>query len=415
MSRASRFGRHALTGVAALAVLSTAPLAVATKGSNTNDILKVRGGATEVTLDAGAAGALTSLGVSVAPTGKAYATKSGAIRFPITRGSVDAETLAGQIRHAGGLKFSAGTTSLVLDRYHINIDGSPDLSARVNRKGPDRIELFDVDVSGLKVGSEKGRTILSGVKLTLSDDAAAALNATFGVSAFGEGLAIADAKVSTNARERTVKVPKKLRLDRGWTTVALDPGTAGVLSDNGVTVAPVGRAKAGASGISFPITRGKVRTANLAGWIGHRGGLSLSVETVQQQKTAPPTTHNPAPPATTTEPKAPVEVSTTKVTLKRFLINTKTGKLTGAVYVNGERAGRLPLFALGVDNVQTVQTKRFLRVTDVDLSLTKEAADALNASFGVNLFAEGLPVGTAKVRSRALNYYGWYRYYRGRR
>ncbi len=383
MSRAFGLGRQALIGVVLLSMLAFAPFAFATKGSTTNDVLKLRGGATEVTLDARAAGALQSLGVSVAPTGKAYATKSGAIRFPITRGKVDADTLAGQIRHAGGLQFSAGDTSLVLDRYHINIDGAPDLSARVNGTGPDRIELFDVDLSGLQVGSEKGKTILSGVKLTLSDTAAGALNATFGVNAFAEGLAIADAAVTTYARERTVRVPNKLRLYRGVTTVALDPATAGVLTDNGVAVAPVGRASAGVSGISFPITRGKVETATLAGKIGHRGGLSLTA-------------------------------GETNVTLKRFIIDTTAGQLTGVAYVNGEKVGRLPLFSLGVDKVETVLAKRFLRVTGVELALTKDAADALNASFGVTLFAEGLSIGTAKVRARSANYYWSYRAYRNR-
>lgn len=383
MSHASRLSRQMLAGAVLLAMLAFAPFAFATKGSTTNDVLKLRGGATEVTLDAGAAGALQSLGVNVAPTGKAYATKSGAIRFPITRGEVDAETLAGQIRHAGGLEFSAGKTSLTLDRYHINIDGSPDLSARVNRMGPDRIELFDVDVSGLQVGSEKGKTILSGVKLTLSDTAAGALNATFGVDAFAEGLAIADARVKTYARERTVRVPDKLRLYRGWTTVALDPATAGVLTDNGVAVAPIGRAKAGASGISFPITRGKVATATLAGKIGHRGGLSLTA-------------------------------GKTTVSLKRFVIDTTTGKLSGVVYVGDKRIGRAPLFNIDAGTAQTVLTKRFLRVTDVQLSLTSEAAALLNDTYGVNLFAEGLSIGTAKVRARTGNYYWWYRYYRSR-
>lgn len=63
-----------------------------------------------VTLDPGAAGALTSLGISVAPTTPAYATKSGAVRFPITLGVVDSTDLTGQIRHAGGLVFTKGTT-----------------------------------------------------------------------------------------------------------------------------------------------------------------------------------------------------------------------------------------------------------------------------------------------------------------
>ena len=373
MSLINRVARRTLIGGVAAATLVAAPLVVAHKGaSDTNDVLKLRGGATEVTLDAGTAGVLGSLGVSVAPTGHAYATKSGAIRFPIPRGEVDAETLAGQIQHSGGLKFSAGKTSLKLNKYNINIDAKPDLSARVNNAWYDRIELFDVDVSGLKVGQEKGRTVLSGVKLTLTDDAAAALNATFGVDAFAEGIAIGDAVVRTKASPRTVAIPKKLSLRHGATTVALDPATAGVLTQNGVTVAPEGVAKAGASGISFPVYRGKVDSSSLAGKISHRGVLSLSA-------------------------------GKTKVRLYRFVIDTTSGELTGVVRVNNKWVGRIPLFKLGTDELQTVQSGRRLRLTDVKLTLTKDAAGALNSVFGVTFFAEDLSIGKAKVRTAVVN------------
>ena len=370
MPRTALLARRSLIGAVALSTVAFAPFALATKKSGpTDDVLKLRGGATEVSLDAGAAAALQTLGVAVAPTGKAYATKSGAIRFPITRGQVDAETLAGQIRHAGGLKLSAGKTALVLDRYHINIDTNPDLSARVNRTGPDRIELFDVDTSGLSVGTEKGRTVLSGVKLTLSDTAAAALNATFGVDAFGEGLAIADATVRTKASARSVRVPMKLSLRRGFTTVALDPGTAGVLADNGVKVQPIGSARPGVSGVSFPITRGTLANGTLAGEIKHRGGLRFAA-------------------------------GHTNVAVTSFGIDTRTGTVSGDLYVNAAFVARAPLFNLGVDGLETVQTRGFLRATGFGLTLTGDAADALNGAFGVDLFAEGLAVGTAKTRSR---------------
>ena len=81
-------------------------------------------------LDPGAAGALTSLGISVAPTGRAYAGKKG-ISFPITFGVVDAQTLAGQIRHAGGLVLTKGATKVYLTRYFIDIDDTPSLSGLV--------------------------------------------------------------------------------------------------------------------------------------------------------------------------------------------------------------------------------------------------------------------------------------------
>ena len=325
MTPLNRVARRTLIGGVVAATLVGAPLVAAHKGaSETNDVLKLRGGATEVTLDAGTAGVLESLGVSVAPTGHAYATKSGAIAFPIPRGEVDAETLAGQIIHSGGLRFTAGKTSLKLNQYNINIDAKPDLSARVNNAWHDRIELFDVDVSGLEVGEQKGHTVLSGVKLTLTDDAAAALNATFGVDAFAGGIAIGDAVVKTKATPKAVSIPRNLKLRQGATTVALDPATAGVLESNGVAVGAEGVAKAGASGISFPVYRGKLDSSTLAGKISHRGYLSLTV-------------------------------GKTKVRLYRFVIDTTSGELTGKVRVNNTWVGRIPLFKLGLDDPQAVQ------------------------------------------------------------
>ena len=87
-------------------------------------------GATTVALDPGAAGALTSLGIQVAPTGPASTGKAG-ISFPITFGVVDANDLTGQIRQSGGLVFTKGATKVYLSRYFIDIDATPSLSGKV--------------------------------------------------------------------------------------------------------------------------------------------------------------------------------------------------------------------------------------------------------------------------------------------
>ena len=58
--------------------------------------------------------------------------------------------------------------------------------------------------------------------------------------------------------------------------LALDPGTAEVLTENKVEVAPVGPASAGDDGIAFPITGGEVDSETLAGTIDHSGGLEFS-------------------------------------------------------------------------------------------------------------------------------------------
>jgi hypothetical protein len=196
----------AAAAVAALA-LTLVPGAQATKAPPkappATDVLLYRG-ATTVALDPGAAGALQRLGVSVAPTGPAYASKAG-ISFPITLGVVDGGDLTGQIRHSGGLVFAKGATKVYLSRFFIDIDASPSLSGLVGAAPGtgDRAELFALDLSGLDVQAGRHRIALSGVKLTLTAGAAAALNGAFGTSDFTEGLPIGTATV----KARTWAVP----------------------------------------------------------------------------------------------------------------------------------------------------------------------------------------------------------------
>ena len=163
-------------------------------------------GATTVTLDAGAGAALGSLGISVAPTKPAYAGKDG-ISFPISLGVVDSTTLAGQIRHFGGLVFAKGATKVYLTRYFIDIDDSPSLSGLVGvgQPGTSRADLFSLDLSKLKVEPGYRSITLSGVTLKLTAGAAAALNTAFGdgASPFTEGLVIGTATV----KARTYTVP----------------------------------------------------------------------------------------------------------------------------------------------------------------------------------------------------------------
>jgi len=176
----------AAAAIAALA-LSFAPGAQATKGTPAQavdaDTLLHRG-TTSVALDAGAAAALKPLGISVASAKPAHATKSG-IPFPITLGVVDSSTLAGQIRHAGGLVLSKGPIEVHLTRYFIDIDDTPSLSGRVGTAPGtgDRADLFALDLSGLKVDAGRRHIQFSGIALKLTAGAAAALNGAFGQGA----------------------------------------------------------------------------------------------------------------------------------------------------------------------------------------------------------------------------------------
>lgn len=194
----SKFNRVTLMLVAITALVAVAlvpALATAKKSSGKTLKLKASGGTT-LKLDAGTAEALTSLGVSVAPISPAKAGSKG-ITFPITGGKVNSKTLAGNIKHSGGLRFTKGSTTVDLTRYTINIDKKPDLVATV---GDARVSILSLDLSKLRNNS-KGKNIkLSGVKASLTAAAAGALNQAFSTTAFTEGLVLGTATVSAKVK-----------------------------------------------------------------------------------------------------------------------------------------------------------------------------------------------------------------------
>jgi hypothetical protein len=116
----------------------------------------------------------------------------GARAFPITRGRVDAGTLAGLVRHSGGLSLTKGSTRVELTRFDIVIDGSPQLTALV---GGSRVPILNLDVSGLTRDVDGLDVTLGNVRATLTAEAAAALNQAFSTTAFSEGLLIGVAAV----------------------------------------------------------------------------------------------------------------------------------------------------------------------------------------------------------------------------
>lgn len=189
MSHASR-KTHLAFLVAAIAALALIPAAATGKSKSKTLTFKKTGGTT-LKLDAGTADALTSLGITVAPIDGAKASSKG-ITFPITGGRVNSKTLAGNIKHRGGLSFTKGSTVVELTKYTINIKKNSDLVASL---GADRVAILNLDLSKLK-NKSRGKSInLSGVKGSLTAGAAAALNGAFETTAFTEGLVLGTATV----------------------------------------------------------------------------------------------------------------------------------------------------------------------------------------------------------------------------
>jgi hypothetical protein len=155
-------------------------------------------GATTLALSDGAAGALSSLGITLAPLKPARAGEDG-VAFPITAGKLDRKTYAGRIKHAGGLSLTRGSTVVKLRNFWINVDGAPDLTARV---GSSRVSILDLDLSGAKISRSGRKLTIAGVRATLTAAAAGALNDAFETDAFKEGLEIGTATVSGRAAKR---------------------------------------------------------------------------------------------------------------------------------------------------------------------------------------------------------------------
>jgi hypothetical protein len=182
--------------VVAVSLVATAAFAQQTK--------TVEGGVTSVALSETFTGALTSLSVTpgvVAPS----RLREGVAFFPIVGGAIDLDTAAGNIVHSGGLTLTAGSIEVRLQSFLIDTTATPPVLTGIvvaNNKLVGRIPLFHVVLpSGFSVPlkAQDGFILqLKGVGLTLSANAATALNGVFGLSggqAIPAGLPIGTASV----------------------------------------------------------------------------------------------------------------------------------------------------------------------------------------------------------------------------
>lgn len=125
----------------------------------------------------------------VAPTPVTPTADAARYSFPIPFGKVDAMTLAGYIRHRGGLLLAQRNmdnswTALSLTDYTIRIDADPDLVATVN--GGARASIADLDLSAAQIDrfkkNRRAYVRIGNVGVTLNKTATDAIDATFGTS-----------------------------------------------------------------------------------------------------------------------------------------------------------------------------------------------------------------------------------------
>ncbi|MFO1323084.1 MAG: hypothetical protein U1F15_03375 [Burkholderiales bacterium] len=148
--------------------------------------------------------ALTTLGIT--PSKNLPATLYQRIGyFPIVGGRLDAATAKGEIPHSGGLKLTKGATQVVLSDFIIDTaSGAPKLTGVVTANGSivGRITLFNLALPALALplmlpaGPEV--LLIEGNKVTLSQEAATALNGAFATNAFVPGFNIGIASVYGN-------------------------------------------------------------------------------------------------------------------------------------------------------------------------------------------------------------------------
>jgi hypothetical protein len=344
------------------------------------EFLQLKGVSTSLDLDPATAKVLADNKVGVAPVAPATVSQNGGtttVSFPITEGYVavypqsQPDYIRGTVSHSGGLRFTAGGKSLTVTDFIVN-PGTSQLSATV--EGKDVAQILDLDGTNVRISQDaQGQTRLDGTVATLSQTGADALNTTFGVSLFTRGVPLGVVHLVANGTPGSRQTPQSQFVQvKGVTSVDLDPGTAKVLADNKVGVAPVAPATASQNGatttVSFPITEGYVsvypqsEAPFIRGAFSHSGGLTFTA-------------------------------GGKSLTVTDFIVNPGSSTLTATS--GGQGAQILDLDGSNVQVSQDPQGQTHLDGTVATLSQT--GADALNKTFGVSLFKQGIPLGVVHV------------------
>ena len=354
-------------------------------GDTVTAIPSLTGVGTSVTIDAGTAGALKSLGVGLAPSGTAtFEASTSTITFPITSGyaevhsnrAVEPGYIMGSVNHQGsGFTLSAGDTEVGLSDFVVD-PGNSMLYGTVG--GQPGVPLLALDGTNVKVGMESGNVVLQGTVAKLTDTAAGALNKAFNTSAIKSGtplgvvrlVAKGAATVSDANVDKTAVIS---RLGGKQTAVKLDADTAKALQSLGVSVAPVGSAKfdSATSTVSFPITGGfaaihsdkSYKPGYIAGNVIHEAsGLRFS------------------------KGNQSIEVTD-------FVVDPGASTLTASA---GGKSG-IPLLLLDGTNVKVASEGSDVILEGTVAKLTATGATALNSTFGVTAFKEGIPLGVVTL------------------
>lgn len=158
----------------------------------------VDAGGTTVDLAGEFVARLDAEGIGRSPLPKTESRGNGLL-FPIVSGTVGRSTVAGRLRHLGGLALVRGETTLRLERPILDLRDGGELSVLV---GTSRVSLGTVSTAGATAepGDATEPFVVRDVGLTLTAAAADALNGAFGSSAFAAGQPLGTALVWAKAR-----------------------------------------------------------------------------------------------------------------------------------------------------------------------------------------------------------------------
>lgn len=334
-----------------------------------------RVGTTAVSLSNDLIGALSSLGIRVRGFGDTQI-RNGIADFQITGGSANLNTTQVEIIHSGGLTLRRGERTRVnlTDFVISNQSGRPVLTGLVtvngNRVG--RVPLFNLQIGNLETSTQNGliNLDLERVQVSLTQEAATALNQVFQVNAFTPGFNVGNAEVDAFVNPNTGNIVPVRQLSVGDTSVAFSNDLVSALGALDIQVEGFGGTQIKNGVANFLITGGAADLDTAKVEVIHSGGLIF-------------------------------KAGDTAVKLTDFVISNLGDRtvLTGLVTANGNLLGRVALFNLQVGGLET-STQLGLINLDLErvrVSLTGEAAAALNQIFEVNAFTAGFNIGTAEV------------------
>ena len=143
----------------------------------------VIGRSTHVVVNPAISAALKRADITV--TAIAPAAANTTLLFPVSGGQIVVATLAGTIDHTGGLTYSHSGKSVTLTNFVINT-----ITKRVTATvGGQSKPIFDLNLAPpRRVSGPRSKVVASTIKLTVTSQAATALNSSLGVSTFRAGM-----------------------------------------------------------------------------------------------------------------------------------------------------------------------------------------------------------------------------------